>query len=201
MSNKCIVYLRREESFPFCDATYIGVDSGAYYLASCGIPMKYAIGDFDSIQKEDFQIIQQYAEKVITLPIKKDDSDSEYAIRFLVKEGYDEIVLYGGLGDRVDHMYVNLQLCYQFPNIVTFQNAKNRICALGKGKYSFSKEEGYVSFFAQENAVITLSGFLYPLEKQVINASTLFTLSNQIVSQEATVTIHEGIVLVMRTRD
>ena len=90
------------------DCDYIGADKGALTLAKLHIPMKLAIGDFDSIEKKDLACIKQYADEIIQLNPIKDDSDSLCALNEAIKRGYDEIDMLGAFGGRMDHSYYNL---------------------------------------------------------------------------------------------
>ena len=67
-----------------CD--YIGVDAGALKIIDQGLPIKMAVGDFDSLNEEDLKRITCPIERH---PIMKDETDSELAIR-LCKD-YDTI--------------------------------------------------------------------------------------------------------------
>ena len=59
-----------------CD--YIGVDAGALKIIDQGLPIKMAVGDFDSLNEEDLKRITCPIERH---PIMKDETDSELAIR------------------------------------------------------------------------------------------------------------------------
>ena len=134
MNKTCIVVLKLSFNVPFYkDCDYIGVDKGALVLAEQKIQMLEAIGDFDSVEKEDLNIIQEYADKMEILNPVKDDSDSEHAIKKAISYGYDKIIVYGGLGGRIDHEIVNIRLCEQFANKITFVDENNKLTAYSTG--------------------------------------------------------------------
>ena len=58
-----------------------------------------------------------------------------------------------------------------------------------------------VSFFAVEPAVLTLEGFLYPLDHYVMDRGDTIGISNEIAADEAVLTLDQGRLLVVRSRD
>lgn len=184
------------------EGDFIGADRGALILAQRNIPMRLAIGDFDSVSEEEFRLIRQYAGEVIRLNPVKDDSDSEAALNELLKRGYSRITFLDPLGGRADQAYVNLMLAWKHPGILTLLDEQNRIMALKEGRYELQKEDySYISFFTFTDAMITLEGMKYPLSRQTIAMDDLYTLSNEITCKKGILTIHQGKAIVMQTKD
>ena len=193
--------LAGDTDIPVCDLDYIGADAGALHLAQKGIHMVLALGDYDSAGSESVELIRRYSDEMITLPVMKDDSDSEAAIRRAAAMGYKKILVYGGLGGRIDHEIVNLRLAYAYPGTVLIDQM-NRIEALTEGTHTIKKDTySYVSFFAWQEAEITLRGMKYPLDHAVIGFEDLYTLSNEILDEQGTVTVHRGRILMICSRD
>jgi thiamine pyrophosphokinase len=180
----------------------IGADRGALRLARARRRMVLAIGDFDSVSPAEMKEIEPWADTVQHLHPVKDDADSEAAVRAALAMGYDRILLHGGLGGRMDHEVINLRLCVHFPDLLVLENEQNLIRAEGPGTYSFARGAWpYVSFFTLDRAVISLSGFKYPLEHRELGPLDLYTVSNELTSSTGTLTVHEGVVLIMESRD
>lgn len=199
---RAIIVLPLAKQIPSFKGDYIGGDAGASLLAHQGIHMKFAVGDFDSLAKEEMQLIRAYSDTVYTLNPMKNDSDSASAIKYALQYGYDEIWLIGAFGGRMDHTYYNMQLALQYPNIVHLYDFQNHVYALTKGTYAIPKDEyTYISFFTNEKATLTLRGFAYPLTRRHLSKNDLYTLSNQIVEKEGILTIEEGVLLVFQTKD
>ena len=76
------------------------------------------------------------------------------------------------------------------------------VYALQKGVYHI-KKDGYafISFFTNANAKISLEGFEYTITHYEMNQDTIFTLSNSILHDEGILTIEEGCLLVLQTKD
>ncbi len=80
---------------------------GAYKWAKGRVRIDKNIGDFDSLD----EIPSPPPEEIY--PSEKNFTDGEIALFKLMKEGADEIEIYGGGGGREDHFLGNLQLLYR----------------------------------------------------------------------------------------
>lgn len=183
---------------PFDDCEYIGVDAGAMTLLKENYPISLAVGDFDSMDQDSFTKLQKQT-KIERHPVMKNETDSELAIRLCDEQGYDEIILEGGLSGRIDHTLANIRLLmYRFPNL-TILDEKQKITCLTEGNYTLENKYKHISFFAIEPTCLSLHGFLYPLEKSCITPSDVFTVSNSIVKERADIVIHSGKVLCIQS--
>jgi len=68
------------------------------------------IGDIDSIREDDKKIFKTSNTKVLFIksPCEKDESDTQLALEYLVKNNIKNIILIGALGKRMDHSFANL---------------------------------------------------------------------------------------------
>lgn len=82
----------REDDYIIC------ADSGFKYAERLGVKPNLLLGDFDS-----YYAVGNEAEDLIRLPAEKDDTDAMYAAKLAVANGFEEIVLAGGIGGREDH--------------------------------------------------------------------------------------------------
>lgn len=177
----------------------IGVDFGAYYCAHHGIAMKYAIGDFDSVDEFQMSEIKSYADQVIQLSPDKDDSDFEAALKYC--QDYKKMVIYGGLGGRLDHQYVNFHYIKQDPRLV-FMDEYHRISTYEAGRYEIEKAGfTYLSMFAIEPSMVSASQVKYQLSYRVLDPNEMYTLSNEIIEDKALIEIHTGKVLIIQSRE
>lgn len=181
------------------EVDYIGVDAGALLCMKQNISMVYAIGDFDSISNQDYNKLSSCT-NCIKLKPEKDDTDSEAAVVSALSKGYKKIILYGGLGGRIDHELVNIRLMSEKDYPLELWNEKNRIKVIKPGIYKVKKDFKYLSFLALNTSVITLSGVKYPLNKKTVTQKDLFTVSNEIID-EAVIEIHSGKMLMMECND
>lgn len=81
----------------------VACDAGYRNAARLGVRPDLIVGDFDSAPQP------QTDRETIVLPHVKDDTDTQYAARWLLEHGYEEVVLLGALGGaRVEHMFANI---------------------------------------------------------------------------------------------
>ena len=81
----------------------VACDAGYRNAARLGLQPDLIVGDFDSAPQPET------AQETIVLPHVKDDTDTQYAARWLLEQGYDEITLLGALGGaRLEHTLANL---------------------------------------------------------------------------------------------
>ncbi|HHX53177.1 MAG TPA: thiamine diphosphokinase [Erysipelothrix sp.] len=181
------------------DADIIGVDGGASLCAKNDLMMDLAIGDFDSVTAVEFEHIQMRSRKIVQLDSDKDDSDFEAALTYTHK--YDELIVFGHWGKRFDHTYVNLQLLKNDLRM-TFIDNHNKVFTLSEGFFEISRDGfEYISVFALSESEITLSGTQYELEHRVLDVDDVYTLSNKILNEHATLKIHSGKLLIIQSKD
>ena len=185
-------------NFEFENCVVIGVDKGAYLAYLSNIKLDYAIGDFDSISKEDLDILKSYT-NVIELNPVKDDTDTAYALRKF-KDCENLYMLGGIVGPRIDHFVANLKLFYEFPNLkIVDNNTMIMECVSG---LNFLKDEyKYYSLFALEDVTnLTLKGFKYPLSNFNLSHQSGLGVSNEILD-EAYVSFSTGRLLLIKTKE
>ncbi len=188
-----------EPSILSLEGDFVGIDRGAYLLASNNISMRYAIGDFDSVTAVEFENIQIHAFEIIELNKEKDESDFEASLPFL--EEYDDILVYGHWGDRFDHSIVNLRILSR-DSRMTFFDLNNKVRVVHEGDYQIEKNDyRYLSIFTDENATVSLRGVKYPLENQLLSKDDLYTLSNEILDVSATLNVHLGKIIIIQSKD
>lgn len=184
------------------DYDYVGIDSGALFLLNKKIPMVKAIGDFDSIDDESYQRLKDYCQDIECLNKIKDDSDSEHALRW-ASIHYDDITIVGIFGGRMDHFMAIYRLLEHADFKFTIMNDNNiikRYDASDKA-YQITKYKPYLSLFAIDEALISISGVKYPLDKQLLKTKDIYSISNEIVDDQAILNVHLGKVIVIQSSD
>jgi len=176
----------------------IGVDKGAETLFKNGIKFGLAVGDFDSLT--DFAVLKDV--KKLTYSREKDSSDTELAINYGIKEGFDEFVLTQMIGKRTDHMLFNVSMLVKLlksKKISCIKEEKEEIYILDS-KISLSVlPKATVSLFPVSRRVtgVNTKGLKYPLRNGNLYLGQTLTLSNIAVSREIEITVEKGILLVL----
>lgn len=185
----------------------IGADRGAQFLIENGFTPSIAIGDFDSVTKEQYQIIEQKSKEILSFDaIDKDYTDTELSFLHAIERGSDEIILLGGLGTRFDHSLGNIQLlslALQKGIKASLIDAHNRIRLMNDLLYVERDQFEYISLLPYSDIVtgITLEGFMYPLYNATIEKGESIGVSNKLINGTGTIQIATGQLLVIQSND
>jgi len=174
----------------------IGVDQGCTIAYNANIDIDLALGDFDSIDKESLNPIK-LQDNVVTYPVRKNYTDSYIAIQEALKMNPSEIIIYGGIGGRLDHTFANIKLMQL--GSITMINNQTKVYMLDPGKYVIENNYDYVSFFALEDiSGLTLTGFSYDLDNYQLTEEDPLCISNQ---GSGEVSFNEGLLLVIHSKE
>lgn len=176
------------------DIEYIGVDQGVEHLLKQNIQPIVAIGDMDSIK--DKSLLNNL--KTISYSSIKDDTDTALALDYVIKQGYDEIDMYGVTKKRMDHFMAVLCLLVKYKNTtITIFDEYNKISLLKPGKHYIQKDGyKYFSLFAFKQTTISLSHCHYPLDNYILNAFDPLCVSNQMNNDYAVVVNDEDVLFI-----
>jgi thiamine pyrophosphokinase len=109
----------------------IAVDGGLYYCDLMQICPELIVGDLDSISQE---LLKKYSHvPIYSLPIDKDETDLECAVRLVAKPDVAKITIFGALEKRTDHALGNLHILRRYPHKVFIESETELIFAI-KGK-------------------------------------------------------------------
>lgn len=192
-SNQAIIDLYHSED----GEVIIGVEQGAYMLAKNRIAMDRAVGDFDSVTKDEKVLIAKYAQAVQIHEIEKDETDTELALDVALNFQPEKVIIYGGIGTRFDHSYANMLLLKK--GNITLIDQFHKMYLLSPGTYDIENEYEYISFFAIEDVKdLVLKDFYYPLQKNLLTRFDPLCISNQ---GSGTVSFKDGLLLVVHAND
>ena len=187
----------------------IGVDKGLEFLYKHEIKPDYIVGDFDSVSRE---LVDYYREE-LNVPIRefnpvKDASDTEIALRLCLGLNRKSILILGGTGNRIDHLWANvqcLQIALQAGADARIVDSHNQIRLLDSD-ITLKKSEAfgpYFSLFPLELPVddFNISGAKYPLKNHFLKPSDSLCVSNEFQEDEVKISFAYGRVILMETRD
>jgi len=182
------------------------VDSGARHCRELGIVPDYLIGDFDSISEEDFKALTGAGVPVMRFPSEKDMTDSELAIQVACEKGCNRITLLGAIGSRIDHMLSNLFLLKKLADLNVegvIANEKNEIRMIKDHIELKNEKDVFVSLLpvAGNASGVTTRGLYYPLENATLEVGSSWGVSNRVVEDSASVSVKEGYLLVIKSKD
>lgn len=180
----------------------IAVDGGLSYCGVLEIEPDKIIGDFDSLteqEKEAVQVLkQQIPERIIELPVEKDDTDMLVAIKHGLELGYENFHIYAGTGGRLDHTLANIQCLLYLKNHGAtgyLIEGSGMILVVKNEAVSFKEGiEGYLSIFplGQKAAGVTLKGLKYPLNDATLTNDYPLGISNEFTGEASCVSVEAG---------
>ena len=119
------------------------------------------------------------------------------------RRGYTYFKFYGCTGGRCDHTFANYALLVHIKergHNAVLVDGGYEIFAIKNEKISIKRRTGTtVSLFAfgSEARGVTLTGLKYPLSDQSLLPSLALGVSNELISDEATVEVRDGTLLIM----
>lgn len=189
---------------------FVGADHGAIVLLEEGITPHAAVGDFDSLTKEEWARIQQSIPNIEDYQAEKNETDTELAILKALEMNPKQIFITGVTGGRLDHYESNLHIVYRLqkkhPTIPMYIiNKTNCLQFLFAGEHKLKDKPfyKYLSFypFAGNVENMTLRGVRYETTNLCMPIGSGRFTSNEIVSEHATVAFTEGCCLMIRSKD
>ena len=175
----------------------VACDRGYGYARQLSLKPDLIIGDFDS-----YDGVLPKDVPVVRLPVRKDDTDTGYALRYAVEQGYDDVYVAFALGGRLDHTLANLQSAAAAAERgarVTLYGDDVLIYVVGGGKLQlFVEEDQALSVFALTDQAtdVTIEGADYALAHATLRNDYPVGVSNQ-ASGVVTVSHDAGVLAVM----
>lgn len=189
------------------EAVLFAVDGGLMVTEEAGVCPKYLVGDFDTAKKE---LVKSYEGRTVIYrhPPEKDATDTQLALELAIELGFDEILLLGATGSRMDHTLANVHMLFlaqKAGKSACILDENNRL-TLHEKPFEVKKEElkgNYLSFLPFGGCVegLTLAGVKYPLcNKQFLPGDSL-CVSNEAKEEKVRVSFEKGLLLMIESRD
>ena len=187
---------------------WIGADRGALRLINKEIEVEYAVGDFDSINESENEVIKNATKHYVQYPIEKDQTDLEISLEKAYELNANKIYLFGVTGGRLDHELVNIQLLYSIvkkdiQGIIVDKYNQLELTTPKRHQVNHNQNYPNISFvpFTEHVKGLTLTGFYYPLVNEQVSWGSTLCISNKLLSNKGTFYYEEGILLLIKSRD
>lgn len=186
----------------------IAADKGLVYADKLNCKVNYILGDYDSVDSDLLEKYRKINIELITFPCEKDYTDTHLAIETAIEKGAGEITILGATGSRMDHTISNIEnmkMALQLGIPCYIVDEYNKIYISNK-KVVIKKEEQfgqYISLIPMTESVtgLTLSGFYYPLKNYNMKQGFSVGISNEIVEENGTIELDNGIIIIFETKD
>ncbi len=185
----------------------IGVDKGCNYLFEAKVKPHYIVGDFDSSNLNVIDEIVRQGVTKYTYQCEKNFTDSEEAFELAISKKVKKITFLGATGQRFDHTLGNLGLLLKSLNArisSEIVDDKNKMFLINKNTVIKREDEyKYVSFLAYNCRVdeFSIKGAKYDLDKYTLEIGDSRTISNEFITDEISVEISNGNILVVYSKD
>ena len=185
--------LRENDFLIYCD-------SGLKHMEVLQAPPDLIVGDFDSHEDPHLNV------ETIRLPREKDDTDTVYAVKEALKRGFEEFLLIGVSGGRLDHTLGNVSILLYLDSL----GKKGLIIDDYSDMEIISHKPAFITdaypFFSLLNISgeakgITVHGAKYPLEDAEISCEYQYGISNEVLPGcTAEVRVGSGRLLLVKIR-
>ncbi len=179
--------------------TLLCADGGANSALRLGLIPDFIIGDLDSISKE---AIKKFKSTSKILQFKRQyDTDVEKCLKFAIKNKFDEALLIGVTGDRLDHTICNLGILLKFfSKIILSLMAENSYLKPFTGDVRLITQKGeIISLYAfDKKTKITSKGLKYLLKNISLPFGEKESTSNISASDSVQLKIRNGIIFIIR---
>lgn len=182
----------------------VAADGGAAVALAHGWPVHIVVGDLDSAPPAvQAQAAAQGARLVRHSP-RKDETDTELALREALAAGAQQVTLLGATGGRLDHSLANILLLGMPlpPGVqVTLLAGRQRLIAI-RGQAEIAGQPGdLVSLLplGGDATGIWTVGLEYPLRGETLPFGTPRGVSNVLTAPRATVRVQAGMLLAVIT--
>lgn len=181
----------------------IAADGGVRHALRAGLMPDIVLGDFDSTPRTLQKKLEKKNVNFLKFPTDKDQTDSELAVNYVLKNKFKDILIFGFVGDRIDHMLATLLFLINHTKSIKISlfTQNQDIFVLKNSDLNLRGEKGqYVSLLPfSKNAKITTTGLKYKLRNQVLELGKTVGVSNEFLSKKAGVKVIGGKLLVIKT--
>lgn len=186
-------YLRPDDYLVYCDS---GLKHEEFLEAAPAL----IVGDFDSYENPNLEI------ETIVLPRIKDDTDTVFAVKEALARDFDEFLLIGVVGARLDHTLCNVSLLLMLDGMgkkAKIVDDYSEMEIVSTSEASVSDDWPYFSLLniTGEAEGIFVENAKYELQDAEIACEWQYGVSNEpLPGKTATIRVGKGKLLLIRVR-
>lgn len=177
----------------------ICADGGANSALQMGLFPDVIIGDLDSISAKALKEFKSVS-RIIRLK-RQNDTDVEKCLKYAISKKFDEALLVGVTGNRLDHTFCNLGIVLKFfPQINLSLIAENSYLKPYKGNATIKTTPGeIISLYGfNSKTKITSKGLKYQLKNIALPFGERESTSNIAMGNKVGLKINSGLIFVIR---
>ncbi|MGN0735618.1 MAG: thiamine diphosphokinase [Anaerovoracaceae bacterium] len=188
--------LRPDDYLIYCDC-------GLRHMDGLGAEPDLIVGDFDSCSNPEMET------ETIVLPCEKDDTDTVFAVKEALRRGFEDFLMIGVVGERLDHTLGNVSILLMLDSegkkgTIIDDYSEMEIVSDRCGKPCII-DNSYIYFslinISGTARGVTIRGAKYPLEGAEITCEYQYGVSNEVLPGcTAEVSVSEGRLLLVKVR-
>jgi thiamine pyrophosphokinase len=195
-----IIGIIREAGLVVC------ADGGIRHLKVLGLLPHIIIGDFDSALPEDKLYFKEKKIKFVSHPSRKNETDTELCVSWALLNHATDITLLGVTGTRLDHTLANVFLLKKLTELcipARIIDKHNTIHVITDQIELKGRPGDLLSLLpvAEKAAGITIKGLEYPLVDATLEMGSSLGISNVFKETTVLVSVREGILMVIQSKD
>jgi thiamine pyrophosphokinase len=181
------------------------VDGGAKNALALGLEPQVVIGDMDSMEVSLREQLYEAGCRFLKYPSRKDETDSELAVRYALSQGATELVILGALGGRIDHTLANVMLL-ALPELedveVRLVEGDQEVFLIRDETVIEGQPGDMLSLLPLSGDVVGIytEGLEYPLHNGTLNFGAARGVSNVLTQSQAAVRVESGLLLAVHHR-
>ena len=188
--------LRQDDYVIYCDC-------GLRHMDGLGAEPDLIVGDFDSYSNPEM------GTETIVLPCEKDDTDTVFAVKEAIKRGFEDFLLIGVVGERLDHTLGNVSILLMLDSEgkvgTIIDDYSEMEIVSDRCEMPCIIDDSYVYFslinISGTARGVTIRGAKYPLENAEITCEYQYGVSNEVLPGcTAEVSVGEGRLLLVKVR-
>jgi thiamine pyrophosphokinase len=208
--NKCVIFLNGViEDDEFIkgviekDAFIIAVDGGFNHTKRLGLTPRLILGDFDS---SEYEMALESDGEVHKYNSDKSATDGEIAIDYVIENSFDEVMIVGALGNRIDHMLSNIFMLEKLSDagitgkIIGYKNEiiflRDQLI-LSRGKYKYFS----VLAISENVSGLSIKNSRYDLDYADLSRLESLCISNEFLHETVTISLVKGKAIVIKSLD
>lgn len=171
---------------------FVCADGGANIAQRLKLRPDVIIGDLDSVFASTLKRFPHAQQVHLD---DQNSTDLEKAVSWVIDQGYDEIVVTGTSGKRIDHTIGNLGVLVKFHKHarISFIHDDGELLFVGR-KIEVSAEPGTLISLLPLNRCegVTTQNLKYPLNHEVLELGFRDGTSNEVISNPIRITVEKG---------
>ena len=188
--------LRQDDYVIYCDC-------GLRHMDGLGAEPDLIVGDFDSYSNPEM------GTETIVLPCEKDDTDTVLAVKEALRRGFEDFLLIGVVGERLDHTLGNVSILLMLDSEgkvgTIIDDYSEMEIVSDRCEMPCIIDDSYVYFslinISGTARGVTIRGAKYPLENAEITCEYQYGVSNEVLPGcTAEVSVGEGRLLLVKVR-